>query len=287
MRSISLLVNPAAGRFRADLTSAVEERLRDHGCAVRRLTTATADEAARLAHDVRQDDVLAVAGGDGTVHCVLPAVAETTTALGLIPAGSGNDLATSLGIPSDPLAAADLIATGAVRRIDLAQAGRRWWATVLGAGFDSAVAARANRMRWPAGPRRYDVAVLAELAQLRPYAFSLTRDGHAAQVDAILVAAGNTPMYGGGLQICPKAVLDDGLLDVTVVGPVSRHELLRVFPRLRTGNHLDHPAVSHFRVRELSLDAPGVTAYADGEPVGALPLTVTCRPRALSVIAQL
>ncbi len=87
------------------------------------------------------------------------------------------------------------------------------------------------------------------------------------------------------MRICPDAVVDDGLLDVTVVGRVSRRELLRVAPRLRTGDHLDHPAVSRHRVSALRLDAPGVTAYADGEPVGALPLDLVCRPGMLRVIA--
>lgn len=259
------------------MSAAVEQRLRDHGCAVRLVDYASTDASI--------DEVLAVVGGDGTVHCALPAVADTATVLGIVPAGGGNDLAAALGIPSDPLAAADLIATGAVRRLDLAQAGERWWATVLGAGFDSAVAARANRMRWPVGPRRYDVALLAELGRLRPCLFTLTVDGRAIPVEVTLVAVGNTPMYGGGLRICPDAVLDDGLLDVTVVGPVSRRELLRVFPKLRAGRHLDHPAVSHYRVSDVTLDAPGVTAYADGEPVGALPLAITCRRAALRVIA--
>ncbi|MBA2416172.1 MAG: YegS/Rv2252/BmrU family lipid kinase, partial [Geodermatophilaceae bacterium] len=279
MRSVCLLANAGAGGGRAaDVVEAVERRLREHGCAVRRRTAGSADEATQLTRGIAGEaDVLAVVGGDGTVHSALPAVAGTATALGLIPAGSGNDLAAALGVPTDPLAAADLVATGNVRSVDLAQAGDRWWATVLCAGFDSAVAARANRMRWPAGHRRYDMALLAELARLRPHRFTLTLDGNAVPVEATLVAVGNTPQYGGGMRICPDAVVDDGLLDVTVVGRVSRRELLRVAPRLRTGDHLDHPAVSRHRVSALRLDAPGVTAYADGEPVGALPLDLVCR----------
>lgn len=276
MRSVALLVNPRAGRGRATrVAGAVERRLREHGCAVHRLAAAHPAEA----------DVLTVIGGDGSAHEALPVLAGTATALGLIPAGSGNDLAAALDIPADPLAAADLVATGPVREIDLARAGDRYWATVLCAGFDSAVAARANRIRWPSGPRRYDVALLTELARLRAYPFTLTLDGVAEQVEANLIAVGNTPLYGGGLRICPGAVLDDGLLDVTVVRPVSRRELLRVAPRLRTGDHLDHPAVSHHRASAIRLDAPGVTAYADGEPVGRLPLELRCLPAALRVIA--
>lgn len=276
MRSVALLVNADAGGGRAaTVVTAVERRLLDHGCPVRRHVPGD---------DIAASDVLGVVGGDGTVHRALPALAAATPALAIIPAGSGNDLAAALGIPSDPLVAADLIATGAVRRVDLAQAGERWWASVLCAGFDSAVAARANRMRWPAGPRRYDVALLAELARLRPYPFSLTLDGESVHVEATLVAVGNTPMYGGGLRICPDAIVDDGLLDVTVVGPVSRRELLRVAPRLRAGSHLDHPAVSQHRAASVGLDAPGVTVYADGEPVGALPVQISCRPAALQVI---
>lgn len=277
VRAVALVVNPVAGRGRAAVVAdTVERRLTGHGILVHRVTPPDLPTGV--------DTVVAV-GGDGTVHRLLPLLADRPVALGIVPAGSGNDLAAALGIPLDPLAATDLVVTGSTRVIDLAGADGRPWATVLCAGFDSAVAARAQRIRWPRGPRRYDVALLAELAALRPVSFVLTLDDEpACQVPATLVAVGNTALYGGGLRICPDADPADGRLEVTVVGPVTRRELLRVAPRLRTGDHLEHPAVSRFRVSSLQLEAPAVTAYADGEPVGRLPLRIECHPRALRVV---
>ncbi len=164
-----------------------------------------------------------------------PGPGRSRTALAVLPAGTGNDLALALGVPADPLEALDAaladLSAGTGRAVDLARsssaAGERWWATVLCCGFDSAVSDRVNRLRWPPGPRRYDLAIALELARLRPRAVRITVDGVAAEHDVTLVAVGNTGWYGGGLRICPGADPADGLLDLTVVGPVSRLELVR------------------------------------------------------------
>jgi diacylglycerol kinase (ATP) len=143
---------------------------------------------------------------------------------------------------------------------------------------------RANRMRWPRGPRRYDLAVFAELSALRPRPLVLTVDGDRRELEVTLVAVGNGPQYGGGMRICPAARLDDGMFDVTVVGPVSRADLVRLKPRVRTGRHVEHPAVQVVRAREVRLESPDVVAYADGERVGPLPLTMACVRSALRVV---
>jgi diacylglycerol kinase (ATP) len=240
-------------------------------------------------------DALVAMGGDGTVNVAVQAVAGTPTALGIVPCGTGNDLALSLGVPPDPVQAAidlatrlvgrDTVAVDAVRTTTPDGHPLKWWACVLASGFDSAVNERANRMRWPRGPRRYDVAILAELARLRPLPYRLTLDGREMTTAAVMVAVGNTDAYGGGMRICPSADPTDGLLDVTVVGPVGRVELVRVKPRLYSGTHVDDPRVATYRAAEVRLDAPGVLAYADGEPLAPLPLVLTCVPGALSVLA--
>jgi diacylglycerol kinase (ATP) len=214
-----------------------------------------------------------------------------------VPAGSGNDSASVLGMPADPLLAADCLLTallaGSSTRIDLGHcaaapvsptASGRWWLTMLYAGFDSGVNERANGMRWPAGPRRYDVAIAAELVRLRARRMCLRLDGVELDGPLTLVAVGNGPRYGGGKLMCPTAKMDDGTFDVTVVGPVSRLTLARLAPKLPRAGHIGHPAVTQYRASEVLLDAAGVICYADGERIGPLPIRTTCVPGALPVL---
>jgi diacylglycerol kinase (ATP) len=288
---VAVLVNATAGRGRAaGALAPVTAALAEAGVTPRLLTAADRDDAERQAAAAVADGVTAVValGGDGAAHAALQAVAGTGTPLGLLPAGTGNDLALALGVPTDPVVAARALAAdlqaGSVRPIDAVRTGNRWWATVLCCGFDSAVTDRANRLRWPRGPRRYDVAILAELARLRPREVALTVDGRGSRREVTLVAVGNTPWYGGGLRIAPDADPADGLLEVVVVGPISRRELVRTRPRLAAGTHVDHPAVTVLRGREVALHGDGLSTYADGEPVCALPAVSVCVPGALGVI---
>jgi diacylglycerol kinase (ATP) len=234
-------------------------------------------------------DAVVVVGGDGTVNVAAQQLAQTGTALGIVPGGTGNDLADAVGLPPDPLEAADTLLdaldAGCTRDIDLGRVeDGPWWATVLCAGFDSAVNERANRMRRPAGPRRYDVAIVAELARLRPRTFLLQLDGRYLDGPATLVAIGNGPQYGGGKLITPDARLDDGRFQITVVGPVSRATLARLAPTLPRAGHLRHPAVRTYRATTVSIDAADTVAYADGERIGPLPLRTRCVPGALRVL---
>jgi diacylglycerol kinase (ATP) len=288
---VAVLVSPAAGRGRAaSLAVQVLEAFREVGFAPELLPAASAAEAeAQAAAAVAAGTRAVVAvGGDGTQHAALQAVAGTSTPLAPVPAGTGNDLVLALGVPRDPVAAARAAAedlkAGATRTVDLGRTGNRWWATVLCCGFDSAVTDRANRLRWPRGRRRYDVAVLAELARLRPRELTLVLDGESQTLPITMVAVGNTAWYGGGMRICPGADPADGLFDITVVGAISRLQLMRTKPRLTSGTHVDHPAVSVFRASRVELSSPGVTTYADGEPVAPLPAVAECVPGALNVL---
>jgi diacylglycerol kinase (ATP) len=287
---IALIVNPASGVGRAArLARAVEHRL-SLGAVVEVSSGASAAEsAALLAAAVHRYDAVVVLGGDGIVHLALQALAETDTPLGIIPAGTGNDVADVLGYPSDPLAAADAmlaaLSADSVRRMDLGQASSgRWWATVLCAGFDSAANERANRMHWPRGPRRYDLAIAVELLRLAPRRFRVVLDDLVLDQAATLVAIGNTPQYGGGKKITPAGRIDDGRFAVTVVGPVSRLTLARLAPTLPVAGHLGHPAVRTYTARQVRLEAAATLAYADGERIGPLPMATTCVPDALAVL---
>ncbi|WP_028473096.1 diacylglycerol/lipid kinase family protein [Nocardioides alkalitolerans] len=287
-RPIALLTHPGAGRGRGARARAVAlPRLRDAGLEVLDLVGGTAEEAAGLAREAVAAGVrsLVACGGDGTVHLALQQVAGTGVALGVVPAGTGNDLARELGLPTDPAGAADRIVADRRRTLDLGRVGDVWFATVLACGFDALVAERADRMTWPRGAARYVVATAVELRRLTPRHYTLALDGRVEHVEAVLAAVGNTSSFGGGLRITEGAVPDDGLLDVVVVRTLSRTGLVRAFPGLYRGTHTQHPQYEHHRVRSVTVAAAGITAYADGEPIGPLPLTVTAAPGALTVVA--
>ncbi|MGX1482231.1 diacylglycerol kinase (ATP) [Streptomyces griseus] len=291
---ITLFVNPTAGSGRgARAAQPAASALRDAGFSVRTVLGEDADDALRRAREAVAGGTgaLITVGGDGMMSLALQAVAGTATPLGAVAVGTGNDFARALGLPiRDPAAAgwlaAEALKAGTVRSIDLGRVGERWFGSVLASGFDSRVNDRGNRMRWIGGRFKYDLAILAELAAFRPIPYRLRLDdGPVTEVEATLIAVGNGTTYGGGMRICADAVMDDGLLDVTVVGDCSRTTLLKVFPKVYRGTHLGHPAVTVHRVSSISLAAAGVTAYADGEPLGPLPLDVTCVPGAVRVLA--
>jgi diacylglycerol kinase (ATP) len=212
-------------------------------------------------------------------------VATTSTALGIIPAGSGNDVARYFDLPrKDPEAAADRVVAGRTRTVDLARSGSQYFVTVLAAGFDAIVNERANRMSWPKGQMRYNLATLAELRTFEPLPYTLQVDDRRLTFEAMLVAIGNGPSFGGGLRITEGAVLDDGLLDIVIIKPMSKLELIRTYPKLFKGTHVTHPQYEHHLARSVTVAAPGIVSYADGERFGPLPLTVECAPGALTVL---
>ncbi|WP_329212796.1 diacylglycerol kinase [Streptomyces sp. NBC_00683] len=291
---ITLFVNPTAGRGRgARAAQPAASALRDAGFSVRTVLGEDADDALRRAREAvaAGTGALIAVGGDGMMSLALQAVAGTGTPLGVVAVGTGNDFARALGLPiRDPAAAgrlaAEALKAGTEREIDLGRVGERWFGSVLASGFDSRVNDRGNRMRW-GGRFKYDLAILAELAAFRPIPYRIRLDGGPVrEIEATLIAVGNGSTYGGGMRICADAVMDDGLFDVTVVGDCSRSTLLKVFPKVYRGTHLDHPQVTVHRVASIELAAAGVTAYADGEPLGALPLTATCVPGAVRVLSS-
>ena len=294
-RQIRLVVNPAAGKGRAlELLPLVAGRLRDGGGNVEILLSRDFAEAQSMTRQAIQDDadVLAVMGGDGMMHLGVNTVAaaqpsgRNRTTLGLIPAGTGNDLSRGIGLdPHNAVAAAAVIAAGHRRFVDLARVGDTFVGAVLATGFDALVNRRANQMPWPRGSTRYALATMAELRVFSPLRYRLILDGEVREQLAMLVAIGNTSSYGGGMLICPKADPYDGLLDVTIIHPVGRLKLLRLFPEMYSGKFVRDPCVEQLRVREVRVEGPGLVGFGDGEMIAAAPLTVCCVPRALPVFA--
>lgn len=290
---VVIVINPVSGRRRGrQIGDRARDRLLHAGHDVAMVCAADAagtrlELAAEIARGA--DSVVAV-GGDGLLHTILDQVAVPGLTLGLLPAGSGNDAARVLGVPvRDVDAAIDVLLGSSTRVIDLAEVlvgdgVGQLVATVVASGFDSQVNERANAMTWPPGNLRYLRAIAAELMSFEPLAFTLTLDGgEVLHREAMLVAVGNGASFGGGLRICEGAELDDGLLDVVVINPMSKLTFLRVFPRLRQGTHTDLPQFERHRVRSVRVESVGVVSYGDGERIGALPRTVRVRPSALRV----
>lgn len=235
-------------------------------------------------------------GGDGMVSLGVNALAGSKVPLGIVAAGTGNDMVRGLGLhytaPNDSLAQLLELLALPPRVIDLAKVTTdggvtRWFGCVLSAGFDAIVNERANRMRFPNGPSKYIWAVLLELARLRPRQYRLTVDGESLDVEAVLIAVGNNTSLGGGMILTPNAQLDDGLLDVVIGHKMSRLSLLRLFPKVFRGAHIGDRLVEELRGKVIRIETPGVIAYADGERVGALPIDVSVVPGALRVYAPL
>ncbi len=285
---VTLVVNPSSGKGRAQaMLPQVAGQLRDDGFETDILLSRSFDEAVEMTGDAvrRGADVLAVMGGDGMMHLGVNACAgQDRTALALVPAGTGNDLCRGLGLPAfDPVAAVALIAGGKLRRVDLARVDDRWIGTVLATGFDAMVNHRANLMPWPKGGLRYPLAAMAELRVFSPLSYRLTVDGQVRDLEAMLVAVGNTSSYGGGMKICPNADPIDGLLDVTIIHPVSRAKLLRLLPQIYSGRFVRESCVELVRAVEVTVDGAGLVGYGDGEMLGATPLHAHCVPGAVGI----
>ncbi|CAB4902332.1 unannotated protein [freshwater metagenome] len=295
MTSAALIVNPRAGKGRAADQAAVCARvLSDRGWHTRVTLCHSVSETIESARAAAEfADVVIACGGDGTVNTVLQGVVGTSSALGVLPCGTGNDIASTLGMPKGnaeliaaTLASSPIVAVD-VARVTTADGTSRWFLGVLSSGFDSNVNERANSIRWPRGTARYITAMLAELRTFTARPYSIIIDGDVHEGPGILVSVGNGPRYGGGMRICPSADIRDGQLDLTWLGDVSKATLLKVFPRVYAGTHVTHSRVSTLRGKQIQMAAPGQIAYADGERVGPLPISIEVHPAALKVTAAL
>lgn len=300
---LGVAVNPTAGAGRASrVGEEVVTALLARGHTVRDLTAEDLPSATQHARQAVVDglDALVVVGGDGMANLGANVVAGTDLPLGIVAAGSGNDVARALGLPRHDVGAAvraleDALEHGG-RRIDAAVAGppdysvEHWFLAVLSAGFDAAVNARANTLTRPRGTMRYIRALLAELGAFSPYGYRVTLDEGHWESTGTLVAVANTPSFGGGMRIAPDARIDDGLLEVVLAGPVTRRHLLGLLPRVFPGTHVKDPAVQVLRSRTVLIEAGGLgppppAAFADGERLGPTPLRIEVRPGAVRVLA--
>jgi diacylglycerol kinase (ATP) len=302
MTKIGLVVNPTSGHGRGRPAGVEAHRLLvARGLDVVDLTAPTlaqATDAARRAV-LRDLDALVVVGGDGMAHLGANVTATTSCPLGIIAAGSGNDIAAVLGLPlHDVPAAVDAVLHGisnGARPIDAVhvrpphQAAGEWYVGVLSVGIDAATNARANRYRFPPGTARYLRAVAVEVLRHRPYGYRVTVDGEKFEVAGPLFAVANVSTFGGGMRIAPGAVIDDGRLDLVYAEALTRLQVVSLVPKLYSGAHLKHPSVrvgsgAQVLVEASQVGAPPPVAYADGERIGPLPLLATVVPGALQIL---
>jgi diacylglycerol kinase (ATP) len=302
--TVTVVVNPTAGRGRAGrlLPSVLRELLIGMPGASLRVHQATSYEEARLrcidavesarpgVYGGRRDS-LVVMGGDGMMHLGLNAAGGTSVPLGLIPAGTGNDFCRGVGVPTKAIPATRVITGGKTLRMDLTLiegmlaggATRRYVGSVMGTGYDSKVNRRANAMTMALGSVIYAYAALAELSTFEPLRYRMTLDGVPRNQTAMMVAVANCGIFGGGMKIAPDYSITDGLLDVTIIHPVSRATLLRLLPTMFDGSFVKDPAVERVRVQRITVDGDDLYGMADGEALGPVPLTCTVQPAALTV----
>lgn len=282
----AVVINPISGRGKgAVFGRRVMDFFDHHGIKYRMVTGASAEHTSRnltnfLTKEKDCHGVVAV-GGDGLVHLVLQHVANTSIPLAVIPAGTGNDFCRTLGWPLGDI---ELILQNVIQkppsRVDLGVVDGEWFGAILSTGFDSLVNERANSMKWPKGPAKYNIAIVLELLGFKPRNYEIDIDGQRFSTEAMLIAIGNGQSYGGGMKVCPNADLNDDLLDVMVLSPISKLEFLRVFPKVYAGTHIKHHAVKILRGKRVRINSVAI-AYADGERIGVLPVQTESVPSAL------
>jgi YegS/Rv2252/BmrU family lipid kinase len=285
---VCLIVNPHAGAGRAlRLLPGVEAELRAQGRVFRVERTTSMEHAGELAREAcERGEIAAAMGGDGITGAVAGELRDGKGLLAVLPGGRGNDFARKLEIPHDPVEAAKLLQTGQERKIDLAEAGGKTYLGILSAGFDSDVSRIALETRLKLGTFVYTYGVLRAILRWSEASWKVTIDGEEASFDGYSVAVANSGVFGGGMYLAPDAELDDGLLDIVTISGQSRLRYLRGLPRVFNGSHLKDPAVTVVQAKEItfSADRP-FTAYADGDPIAELPVTVRVLPGALRVVA--
>jgi YegS/Rv2252/BmrU family lipid kinase len=295
---VCLIVNPAAGGGRAGRAApSVERALRGHGLTVRRADTRDLPHARELAlAGARQGETVVALSGDGMVGAIADVLRHSPGAiLGVLPGGRGNDLARVLGIPEDPVAACATIAKGVARAVDLglvspldrADAGHAF-VGIASVGFDSDANRIANQAPAWLGGLVYAYGALRALASWEPACFEIELDppGERHTVSGYSVGACNSKAYGGGMLAAPDALLDDGLLDVLLVEDVGKLGFLTgILPKVFSGDHVHHPGVRVHRAREITISCERPFAmYADGDPIGELPVRVRALPAAITML---
>ena len=286
-RDVCVIVNPHAGGGRAaERLPEVEAALRARGLFFRVQRTTSMEHARELARAGRErGDIVAAMGGDGLTGAVAGELQGTDGVLAVIPGGRGNDFARKLAIPVAPEAAVEVLATGAERLVDVAEADGRTYLGIASAGFDSDCQEIANATRLRLGNWVYLYSALRALVGWKSARWTVTLDGERREFSGYSVSVCNSGVFGGGMYLAPHASLDDGLLDVMLSSDTSKLNYLRGLGKVFKGTHVDSPSVTFLQAREVVFEADRpFTAFADGDPIADLPATVRVVPRSLRVL---
>ena len=215
--------------------------------------------------------IIVAAGGDGTVNEVVNGLMHSVGegeagTLGILPLGTGNDLADSLQIPRDLKSACKRIVAGKTRLIDVCQVNERYFVNNSAVGLEAAVTVNHSQMRWVKGNVRYVLAALKTIFNAKPWQMRISWDGGEYDGPAVLVSVGNSNRTGGSFYMTPHAILDDGLIDFIYGMNIGRWQLLRLLPKTFSGDHIHHPLVNYKRTTQLKVvTSPATPAQADGE----------------------
>jgi diacylglycerol kinase (ATP) len=273
-------INPTSGGGRgAKVAKEVIDFLDSHHVKYEALAATTAQELSRLlSTSCRSKEIAGVlaVGGDGLAHLVLQVVVPLHIPFAVVPAGTGNDFIRSIGWSLTNIRPMlERVISTPPNEIDLGNVDSEWFGAILSTGFDSVVNEKANSLRWPRGASRYNFAIAMELPRFKAINYEITCDGKSITTAAMLVAIGNGSSYGGGMNVCPQAKMNDGLFDIVILEPVSTFEFIKVFPQVYSGSHITHPKVRTLRASKVAIHADA-SAYADGERIGSAPISAEC-----------
>lgn len=285
---IMVIVNPRAGGGRArKVVPVLEETLRRAGAEFVCFVADGVEQARELAGlAVAQElDLVAAVGGDGTVREIAGVLVGSRTALGIVPAGTGNGTAYSLGVPLSPAKACRVLVEGRGTYIDVGRVGRGHFLNVAGVGLDAYAAEEAARNRYLAGVSKYIYAAVKSYVRYSAPQMRIVVDEETVATRALLVVVGNGSYYGSGVRIVPGALPGDGRLDVCVVDELDWLDLASVVPLLLLGRHTRHRAFRLRRARQVRVEADRpVRVHADGDLVGTTPAVFDVLPGAIQVV---
>jgi len=287
-RSFHLVINPASGGGSAtEVGVALAKQLRDAGAAISLTYSGSEEQSRQVVRDVvARGEVVVAVGGDGMVNSIAGDVVRAGGLLGIAPAGRGNDFARQLGISNDIEEVTRLLLTGDERAVDVIDAGGRIVVGSVYAGIDSLASEIVNNAKYTPKFMQYQVASVRALAASKVTTYSLTIDGISHTFDGYTVIAANSGYYGAGMHPAPDAKVDDGLLDIVILGADSKLRLLRAMPKMYDGSHVALESVTILRGKNIRIEAEtAVNAFGDGEYLAPLPIDVAILPGALNVIA--